>query len=70
MWYRCLFVVFTFLGSVISATNVMDFGDLMIFGMAIPNIIGLVLLSGKVARELNGYMGKLASGELDIENQR
>ena len=48
----------------------MDFGDLMIFGMAIPNIIGLVLLSGKVARELNGYMGKLASGELDIENQR
>ncbi|MFY9256176.1 MAG: alanine/glycine:cation symporter family protein [Fuerstiella sp.] len=70
MWYRCLFVVFTFLGSVISATNVMDFGDLMIFGMAIPNIIGLVLLSGKVARELIGYMGKLASGELDIENQR
>jgi alanine or glycine:cation symporter, AGCS family len=70
MSYRVLFVIFTFLGSVISATNVMDFGDLMIFGMAIPNIIGLVLLSGKVSRALNEYMGKLASGELDLENQR
>ncbi len=68
MSYRMVFVVFTFLGSVISATNVMDFGDLMIFGMAIPNIIGLVLLSGKVARALDEYMAKLKSGELDIEN--
>lgn len=69
MSYRMIFVVFTFLGSVISATNVMDFGDLMIFGMAIPNIIGLVLLSGKVARALDVYMGKLKSGELDLENR-
>ncbi|MFM7832747.1 MAG: alanine:cation symporter family protein, partial [Planctomycetaceae bacterium] len=51
MAYRAIFLVFTFLGSVISATNVMDFGDLMIFGMMLPNMVGLLLLSGKVRRD-------------------
>ncbi|MEM8712671.1 MAG: alanine/glycine:cation symporter family protein, partial [Planctomycetota bacterium] len=46
--YKALFLTFTFLGSVITATAVLDFGDLMILGMAIPNVLGVVLLSGKV----------------------
>jgi len=56
-------VIFTFLGSIISAKQVFEFGDLMIFGMAIPNIIGVMLLSGKVRKELNDYWGKLKAGE-------
>jgi AGCS family alanine or glycine:cation symporter len=67
--YRAIFLVFTFLGSVISATNVMDFGDLMIFGMMIPNMLGLFLLSGGVARDLNSYWQKLRSGEMDREHK-
>ena len=63
MLYRIIFIVFTFLGSIMSATNVLDFGDLMILGMAIPNIIGVVLLSGIVRKELDGYWGKLKAGE-------
>ena len=62
-WYRIIFVIFTFLGSIISAKQVFEFGDLMIFGMAIPNIIGVMLLSGKVRKELNDYWGKLKAGE-------
>ncbi len=63
--YKLIFLCFTFLGSVVSATNVMDFGDLMIFGMMIPNMIGLFLLSGIVRKDLNEYLTKLRSGVFD-----
>jgi AGCS family alanine or glycine:cation symporter len=69
MVYKAVFLVFTFLGSVISAQNVMDFGDLMIFGMMLPNMVGLLLLSGKVRRDLDTYWSKLTTGELDREHQ-
>ena len=62
--YKIIFLVFTFLGSILSATNVLDFGDLMILGMAIPNIMGVIFLTGKVREALNEYTGKLQSGEL------
>ncbi|MEO2012902.1 MAG: alanine/glycine:cation symporter family protein [Fuerstiella sp.] len=66
MSYRIIFLIFTFMGSIVSATNVLDFGDLMIFGMAIPNIIGVVLLSGKVRQDLDVYWQKLKNGEFEI----
>jgi AGCS family alanine or glycine:cation symporter len=62
--YRLLFLTFTFLGSVVTATNILDFSDLMILGMAFPNILGVFLLSGVVARGLADYRQKLASGEV------
>lgn len=65
MVYRVIFLIFTFLGSVISVGNVLDFSDLMIFGMMVPNMIGLFLLSNKVRRDLNDYWSKLTSGEMD-----
>ena len=63
MVYRVIFLVFVFLGSIVSATNVLAFGDLMILGMAFPNIIGLILLSGVVSRELKSYWKKYSGGE-------
>lgn len=62
--YRLLFLLFVFLGSIITATNVLDFGDLMILGMAFPNLVGVYLLHGKVRRELNAYWGKYKTGQL------
>jgi AGCS family alanine or glycine:cation symporter len=53
--YKGLFLLFTFLGSIITATNILDFSDLMILGMAFPNILGLFLLSNVVKKELNAY---------------
>ena len=50
-----IFLLFTFLGSIITATNILDFSDLMILGMAFPNILGLFLLSNKVKNELVAY---------------
>jgi len=59
--YKVLFLTFTFLGSVITSQNVLDFGDLMILGMAFPNVLGVVLLSGKVRKDLTSYWSDLKS---------
>ena len=61
--YRIIFLVFVFLGSVVTATNVLEFGDLMILGMALPNILGIYFLTGKVRSSLDDYWGKLQRGE-------
>ena len=46
------------------AQAVLDFGDLMILGMAFPNVLGVVMLSGVVRRDLEDYLGRLRSGEM------
>ncbi|SVD60555.1 uncharacterized protein METZ01_LOCUS413409, partial [marine metagenome] len=63
--YRIIFLVFTFLGSIITASNIKDFSDFMVLGMAFPNILGVLLLSGIVARDLKEYTGMLKRGELE-----
>jgi AGCS family alanine or glycine:cation symporter len=68
MIYRLLFLVFTFLGSIVTATNILDFSDLMILAMAFPNILGVLLLSGKVRVDLDEYLAKLKSGEIKKVN--
>ena len=68
LWYKGMFLAFVFLGSVITAKQVLDFGDLMILGMAFPNVLGLVLLSGKVKTAFNDYWAKLQSGEIRPHN--
>ena len=60
--YRLLFLCFTFLGSIVTAENILEFSDLMILGMAFPNVLGLFLLSGLVARSLAEYRARLAGG--------
>ncbi len=61
--YRILFVGFIVLGSVATAKNILNFGDLLIFGMVLPNIVGVVLLSGKVKVKYDDYCKRLAAGE-------
>ena len=65
MSYRILFLVFVFLGSIVSSTNVLDLSDLMILGMAFPNILGLYFLSGQVKSSLDEYWKKLNDGEFE-----
>ena len=62
--YKGVFLAFAWLGAIFQAQAVLDFGDLMILGMAFPNIIGVVLLSGKVKEALDDYLGRLDSGEM------
>lgn len=54
--YKLLFCIFIWVGSAISLGSVIDFSDAMIFAMVVPNIIGVVLLTPVVRKELNRYM--------------
>ena len=62
--YKVLFLTFTFLGSIVSAANIQAFSDILILSMALPNILGVLLLSGKVKHQLDDYWSKVKSGEV------
>jgi len=53
--YKLLFCVFTVIGAAVTLGAVTDFSDAMIFSMLVPNMIGLFILSPKVAEELKRY---------------
>ncbi|CAN5655614.1 sodium:alanine symporter family protein [soil metagenome] len=66
--YRLLFIVAAFLGAwVLTLPDisgfqlVWDFADVMNGLMAFPNLVGLLLLSGVVARETREYFGRARS---------
>jgi AGCS family alanine or glycine:cation symporter len=61
--YKGVFLLFTWAGAVFAAEAVVEFGDLMILGMAFPNIAGVLMLTGKVKVDLDHYMRRLAAGE-------
>jgi AGCS family alanine or glycine:cation symporter len=65
MVYKILFLIFTFLGSVVTENKILAFSDLLILGMAFPNILGLYFLSGKVKRALDEYWEKYKNGKLE-----
>ncbi len=64
--FQFVFVIFTFLGSVVTATNILNFGDLMILGMAFPNLFGVLLLSNKVRVDLDAYWAKYKNNEFAV----
>lgn len=62
--YKALFLVFVVLGASASLGAVIDFSDMMILGMAFPNILGLYFLSSEVKDDLKDYFKRLKSGEI------
>lgn len=62
--YKILFLFFVVLGSSISLGAVLDFSDMMILAMAVPNMIGLYVMSGEVRQDMKDYLKKLKNGEL------
>ncbi len=61
--YKLIFLLFTWGGAIFAADAVVEFGDLMILGMAFPNIAGVLLLSGTVKADLDDYLARLRAGE-------
>lgn len=62
--YKFLFLIFVVVGSSVGLGSVLDFSDLMILGMAFPNILGLLLLSGEVRHDLKEYFAGIKSGAI------
>ena len=65
--YKLMFFGFTVLGSIVQPTNILEFSDMMILTMAIPNLLGVFILSNEVYRHLQTYIAKLRSGEIAPE---
>lgn len=66
--YKILFLFFVVVGASISLGAVIDFSDAMIFAMVVPNIIGVVLLSPVIKKELNRYYKAINTKEEAIED--
>jgi alanine or glycine:cation symporter, AGCS family len=64
--YKVLFVAFVFVGAVVNLSAVLDFSDMMVLAMAVPNIFGCYLLSNKVAADLQDYMRRLQTGKMPV----
>lgn len=62
--YKGIFLVFVVIGASIELGAVVDFSDMMILGMAFPNILGLIILSPEVRKDLREYFRKIKSGEI------
>jgi len=65
--YKIMFLGFIIIASVVSTDIMVDFSFMLILSMALPNILGLFILSNDVREYLDDYMAKLKSGELDRE---
>ena len=60
--FNLIFMACTVIGTVSGLGAVIDFSDMMILGMAFPNIIGLLIMSGEVKADLKAYMHDLKTG--------
>ncbi len=58
-YYRILFVIMVFFGAIRSIDFVWTISDLMNGLMALPNLVGLLLLSGVIAAESRSYFGRV-----------
>ena len=63
--YRYAWVIFVFIGALIKLDLVWNFSDAMNALMAVPNLIGLVLLSGVLFRETKTYEMGIRDGSID-----
>ncbi|MGK7875209.1 MAG: alanine/glycine:cation symporter family protein [Xenococcaceae cyanobacterium] len=57
--FKSLFLLCIFIGSVVNLGAVLDFSDMMLLAMSVPNLLGCILLSEKVAADLKDYWERL-----------
>ncbi len=57
--YQIIFITFVIIGTSLNLGKVVALSDMMILGMAFPNIIGLIILSSEVKFDLKKYFKNL-----------
>ena len=62
--FKLIFCFFVVVGAAASLGPVIDFSDAAIFAMAVVNIVALYFLMPIVKAELNSYLARLKSGEI------
>nr|WP_246407577.1 sodium:alanine symporter family protein [Geomicrobium halophilum] len=68
MFYRVIFVLAILPGATLSLDTVWNFGDIFNGLMAIPNLVGLLLLSGVVAKETKRFIDLRAYEKNELYN--
>jgi len=64
--FKVIFLICIILASTVqNLGNLINLSDMLMLGMALPNLIGLYLLGGNVKKALNEYTKKLKAGELN-----
>jgi len=61
--YKAIFILAVLVGAIVPLGAVLDFSDMMILCMAFPNVLGLILLSPNVRKDLLAYWQRYKSGE-------
>ena len=70
IFYRIAFTIVVYVGATIPLGIVWSFADIMNGLMALPNLVGLLILSGLIARETAHYLKndpKLRAGRAEVE---
>ncbi len=62
--FQLMFLLFVVIGASTDILTVMEFSDMMILVMAIPNILGLLIMAPEIKHDLNDYWRRLKSGEI------
>jgi AGCS family alanine or glycine:cation symporter len=65
--YKLIFLSFIIIATVVDTGTMVDFSSILFLALAVPNIFGLLVMSGDVREMLTDYMKKLKYGELDRE---
>jgi len=65
--FKVLFVAAVFVGAVWKLGPVIAFSDLTLGLMVVPNLLAVLLLSGKLREETTSYFDKLKSGAFDVK---
>ncbi len=66
--YKIMFLIFVVIGASVSLGAVLDFSDMMILAMSVPNMTGLYIMSGEVKKDLADYLLKKKAGNLGKPN--
>ena len=64
MIFKVIYLLMVVVGASSSLGVVLTFSDMMILSMAVPNIIGLLIMSSEVKLDLKKYMAKVKSGDI------
>ena len=65
--YKLIFLACIVIATVANTKLMVDVSSTLFLALAVPNIFGLLLMSGDVREMLTDYLKKLKSGELDAE---
>jgi AGCS family alanine or glycine:cation symporter len=65
--FKLIFLAFIVIATITDTGTMVDFSSILFLALAVPNIFGLLMMSGDVRKMLTEYLSKLKSGELDRE---